>query len=187
MFQLIVYGRGGQGAKTLAMLLAESAIEAGKYAEAYPDFGPERTGAPIRAFFRVDSSNFTTREPIVNPDAVVILDDSLLFSKNEGPSIAKAPVIVVNSSKDKVEIEKALLEKGVRFDKIHVINAQELTSGYQNKVHFSAPVIGRIIKVTEAVSLDDVKKAYSRKFSGKLGDAVIEETLAALEEGYYGL
>jgi len=187
MFQLIVYGRGGQGAKTLAMLLAESAIEAGKYAEAYPDFGPERTGAPIRAFLRVDSRNFTTREPIVRPDAVVVLDDSLIAGKNEGTPIASAPVLIVNSGKDKSEIENALLEKGVHFDKVHTLNALEVISSYQNKIHFSAPIIGRIIKITEAVPLDDIKKVYAQKFSGKLGEAVVEETMAALDEGYYGL
>ena len=183
MFQLIVHGRGGQGAKTLAMLLAEAAIASGKYAQAYPEFGPERTGAPVRAFLRVDSAPIITREPIVKPDMVVILDESLLAGDNT-VSVGKSSSVLINSNKSPAEFVKVFEDRYEYGGKVYVVDTRSIVTKYQTKVHFSAPLIGRIMKITELLSLEEITKVYRKKFAEKLGEDVIDDTVTAIEDGY---
>ncbi len=187
MFQLVIHGRGGQGAKTMAMLLAQAVIESGDYAQAYPEFGPERTGAPVYSFLRVNSQRIITREPIRLPKAVVILDDALLTSQAILDFLSGCPFLIINSSVNLQELlEKFPAGKKCR-KKIQLVDTFEIISAFKNKVHPTIPLIGRLIKVTEFVSLESVAKIIRKKFSNKLGDEATEETLKALEEGYYNL
>lgn len=183
MFQLIVHGRGGQGAKTLAMLLAEAAIASGKYAQAYPEFGPERTGAPVRAFLRVDNAPIITREPVLKPDMVVVLDESLLAGDGAA-LISNSSSVLINSSKSPAEFIKLFEDHHEYAGKVYVIDARSIVTKYQTKVHFSAPLIGRIMKITELLSLEEIVKVYRKKFAEKLGEDVINDTVTAIEDGY---
>lgn len=187
MFQVVIHGRGGQGAKTMAMILAQATIEAGGYAQAYPEFGPERTGAPVYAFLRVDSNKIITKEPVRNPDTVVVFDDSLLSEEGILNYLSHGPALIVNSTQDAQELLHIFTTKEDYQGKLYVVDATEIIAGYKNKIHPTAPIIGRLLKITELMPLKDVFKIFQKKFMGKLEEGAIEDTLKAMEEGYYGL
>ena len=187
MFQLVIHGRGGQGAKTMAMILAQAVIESGGYAQAYPEFGPERTGAPVYAFLRVDSSKIITKEPVRNPDVVVVLDDSLLSAGGILSYLSRGPALIVNSTQNTQELLHIFTTEEDYQGKLYAVDATDIIAGYKNKVHPTAPIIGRLLKITELMPLDDVFKIFQKKFIDKLGEEVIEDTLKAMEEGYCNL
>ncbi|MBD3244370.1 MAG: hypothetical protein GF335_00030 [Candidatus Moranbacteria bacterium] len=187
MFQVIIHGRGGQGAKTMAMLLAQTAIESGKFAQAFPEYGPERTGAPVRSYLRLNSNKIITREPIMKADLVIVLDDSLLLDKEVLETLRANPVLLINTRKNQEEILETILQR-INFDgKIRLIDAYEFIEDAKNKIHFSTPIFGKFIKLNELISLDDFKKVYKDKFLTKLGQDVIEESFKVLEKGYDSL
>ncbi|MEA3273689.1 MAG: 2-oxoacid:acceptor oxidoreductase family protein [Patescibacteria group bacterium] len=187
MFQLVIHGRGGQGAKTMAMVLAQAVIEAGSYAQAYPEFGPERTGAPVYAFLRVASNKIITKEPVRNPNAVVILDDSLLSEEGILNYLAHGPALIVNSTQNSQELLPVFTTEDEYRGKLYVVDAAEIIAGYKNKIHPTAPIIGRLLKITGVMPLDDVFKVFQKRFTGKVGEEVVEDTFKAMEEGYYSL
>jgi pyruvate ferredoxin oxidoreductase gamma subunit len=187
MFQLVIHGRGGQGAKTMAMILAQAVIESGEYAQAYPEFGPERTGAPVCSFLRVSSQKIITREPIRKPEAVVILDDFLFSSQDVQNYLKNCPFLVVNSSKSVPELLNDFPKGKKCSKKINSVDAFEIIADFKNKVHPTIPLIGRLIKVTEFILLEDIAKTIRKKFVNKIGEEAIEDTLKALEAGYYNL
>ncbi len=188
MFQAIIHGRGGQGAKTMAQLLAEAAIKSGRFAQAYPEFGPERTGAPVRAFLRISAEPILTKQPIADPSLIVVLDESLLFLPQtlENHSKEKETILLINTAKEESEIRKELRKKSF-LGRVYTVDAKEIAFNLGERVHFSAPVMGRIVKLTEQISLSDLKRHYEKKFTQKLGEDLLENNLKAMEEGYYGL
>ena len=106
MIEIRFHGRGGQGAVTSAELTALAAIEQGKYAQAFPSFGPERRGAPVMAFVRVSDEPIRTREKIYEPDIVVVLDPTLLEIVNVAAGLKKDGIVVLNTTKTAKEIRK---------------------------------------------------------------------------------
>ncbi|MBU2025963.1 MAG: 2-oxoacid:acceptor oxidoreductase family protein [Patescibacteria group bacterium] len=189
MFQLVIHGRGGQGAKTLALMIAETAIQAQSFAQAFPDFGPERTGAPIRSFVRIDQEKIITHEPVTRPDVVIVLDQSLIKNPEvlESLSSSKNPALIINSPDSSGEILKILSQFFDFKGRIHVVDALAAVAEFSGKIHPTVPIIGKLIKITEIISLDDFKKTYESKFLEKLGEESIKQTLKTLEDSYYGL
>ena len=179
-----MHGRGGQGAKTMAMLLAEASIESDKFAIAFPEFGPERTGAPVRSYLRVDSDEILTREPIQKADLVIVLDDTLLKEDSVIKTISHNPDLLVNSSKEEEEIKK-MMGDSIDFQKrINIIDAYALVKEAKQRVHFSAPIFGMLFRIKEFIALDEFSKVYKQKFEKKLGKEVIDETIDVMEKAY---
>ena len=187
MFSMIIHGRGGQGAKTFALILAETAIDSGRYAQAFPEFGPERTGAPVRSFLRIDSEEIITHEPITDPDTVVVLDESLLLLDEVLETLANNPLLIINSSKEAVDFKKELEKKINFFGKIQTVDAAAIVADCKAKIHPTTPIAAKIIKQTEILKLDDLKNTYEEKFTEKLGEEVVEETLQLMDRVYHEL
>lgn len=182
-FTVRFHGYGGQGVKTLANVLAKAAIRNGMYAQAFPEFGPERRGAPVKAFGRFSSEPIKTRSEIEKPDLVVIMDQNTLNSKEAKEGVEDETQYLVQTDLLPTEIkEKYSLSSNHRH--IYCIDSQSVAAEFQNQVHLSIPVIGKLIQVTEIVPLDVAKETIRAEFSEKIGGEKTALAEEALEKAY---
>jgi len=167
MLELRFHGRGGQGMVTAAQVLATAAILEGKYAQAFPEFGPERRGAPVKAYLRIADTPIYVREPILHPDVVVVADQSLFRAENPLEGVKETTVLVVNG------VYKAPV-------KTYYVDATSLAMKILGRPIVNTALIGAVVKATGIVSLESVAKALTKFFSGKLYDL----NLKLVEEAY---
>jgi pyruvate ferredoxin oxidoreductase gamma subunit len=172
MIEIRFHGRGGQGAVTAAEMLARAAGYDGKYVQAFPSFGPERRGAPVRAFCRIDTKPITIRSQIYEPDYIVVLEPSLVcIDVQEG--MKKSSVLVINSDK---EIREVSGRKAYSFD------ATNLALKSIGKDIVNTAILGSLAKATKLVTLDSLCKAVMEKFPGKLGELNVKMVKDAYEQ-----
>ena len=174
------HGRGGQGAKTASLLLADAAFNTGKYIQGFPEYGPERMGAPITAYNRISDNPITVHSNIYNPDYVVVVDDSLLEAVDVTAGLKETGAIVINTTKDGEELKKYL--KGYKGG-IYTINARKISEEALGRYFPNTPMLAAIIKVagimTDEALLEDMKGSFKHKFAKK--PEVIEGNMKALE------
>ncbi len=174
------HGRGGQGAKTASLLLADAAFNTGKYIQGFPEYGPERMGAPITAYNRISTSPIRLHSNIYEPDYVVVVDDTLLESVDVTAGLKETGAIIINTTKD-IESIKSLL-KGYK-GKIYTIDARKISEEALGKYFPNTPMLAAIVKVsnimTEEEFLNDMKSSFKHKFAKK--PDVIEGNMKALE------
>ena len=174
------HGRGGQGAKTASLLLADAAFNTGKYIQGFPEYGPERMGAPITAYNRISNSPITIHSNIYEPDYVVVVDDTLLESVDVASGLKETGAIVINTTKDNEAIKQALSHyKG----SIYKIDARKISMETLGKYFPNTPMLAAIVKVsqimTEEEFLADMVGSFKHKFAKK--PEVIEGNMKALE------
>ena len=177
------HGRGGQGAKTAALLLGEAAINAGKYVQAFPEYGPERMGAPVAAFDRIADKEITIHSPVITPNAVVVLDETLMESIDVTKGLSeKDGVLIVNSSFPKSEIQAKLTWKG----KVVVIDGSKIAMETIGKPIPNTPMMGALVAATNIMDIthliEDTKHKLEKKFRTK--PEVIEGNLKAIRVAY---
>ncbi|MGC9148343.1 MAG: 2-oxoacid:acceptor oxidoreductase family protein [Sulfolobales archaeon] len=178
-YEIRFHGRGGQGVVTAAELLAYAAILEGYYAQAFPEFGAERRGAPVRAYFRLDDSEpIVERYPITNPDMVVIFDESLLRQDPPPYNDLKANGwLIINTSRNIDEIRKPISDKRYR---LALINATDISMSILKRPIVNTTILGAVIKLFNIIKLESVEKALLNRFSGNLAKLNIE----AIKKGY---
>ena len=174
------HGRGGQGAKTASLLLADAAFNTGKYIQGFPEYGPERMGAPITAYNRISDKPITIHSNIYEPDYVVVVDDTLLESVPVTAGLKKEGAIVINTTKS----PEYLKEKLNGYDgNIYTIDARKVSEETLGKYFPNTPMLAAIVKVTGIMSdeafLEDMKGSFKHKFAKK--PEVIEGNIKALE------
>ena len=174
------HGRGGQGAKTASLLLADAAFNTGKYIQGFPEYGPERMGAPITAYNRISDKPITIHSNIYEPDYVVVVDDTLLESVPVPAGLKKEGAIVINTTKS----PEYLKEKLNGYDgNIYTIDARKVSEETLGKYFPNTPMLAAIVKVTGIMSdeafLEDMKGSFKHKFAKK--PEVIEGNMKALE------
>ena len=173
------HGRGGQGAKTASLLLADAAFNTGKYIQGFPEYGPERMGAPITAYNRISNKPITIHSNIYEPDYVVVVDDSLLESVDVTAGLKETGAIVINTTKNGEEIKKYL--KGYE-GKIYKIDARKISEETLGKYFPNTPMLAAIVKVSKVMTdeelLNDMKGSFKHKFAKK--PEVIEGNMKAL-------
>ena len=174
------HGRGGQGAKTASLLLADAAFNTGKYIQGFPEYGPERMGAPITAYNRISSNPITIHSNIYEPDYVVVVDDTLLESVNVTSGLKESGAIVINTTKSAEYLTKVLKDyKG----SIYTIDARKISEEALGKYFPNTPMLAAIVKVSGVMSdealLEDMKGSFKHKFAKK--PEVIEGNMKALE------
>lgn len=174
------HGRGGQGAKTASLLLADAAFNTGKYIQGFPEYGPERMGAPITAYNRISDKPITIHSNIYEPDYVVVVDDTLLESVPVTAGLKKEGAIVINTTKS----PEYLKEKLNGYDgNIYTIDARKVSEETLGKYFPNTPMLAAIVKVTGIMSdeafLEDMKDSFKHKFAKK--PEVIEGNMKALE------
>ncbi|MDO9288036.1 MAG: 2-oxoacid:acceptor oxidoreductase family protein [Thermodesulfovibrionales bacterium] len=178
MMEIRWHGRGGQGTVTAAKVLADACLSSGRHVQAFPEYGPERAGAPLKAYNRISSKELRMHCPVLNPQVVSVVDATLLDSINVTDGSTKDAIFVVNSSKDPKEIRAKL--KAESGQKVYTVDASKIAMECIGRSLPNAPMLGAICKVTNLVSLesllDDVRKSFGKKFSQKIIDGNIEAT-----------
>ena len=174
------HGRGGQGAKTASLLLADAAFNTGKYIQGFPEYGPERMGAPITAYNRISNKHITIHSNIYEPDYVVVVDDTLLDAVDVTAGLKESGAIVINTTKDADTIRNHL--KHYAGD-IYTIDARKISLETLGKYFPNTPMLAAIVKVskimTEEEFLKDMVGSFQHKFAKK--PEVIEGNMKALE------
>lgn len=176
------HGRGGQGAKTAALMLAETAAEVGKYVQGFPEYGPERMGAPILAFNRISDEPIHIHSNVINPHIVVVLDATLL-----GPNVTKGVpddgIYVINTPKSPEEVRKILKLEG---GKIFTVDANKIALETIGRAIPNTPMMGALMKATGIIPfeefLDKVTGQLKKKFRTK--PEVIDGNIEAIKRAY---
>ncbi|MGA3206232.1 MAG: 2-oxoacid:acceptor oxidoreductase family protein [Syntrophales bacterium] len=175
MIEVRWHGRGGQGAVTSVELLALTAIGEGKYAQGFPSFGPERRGAPVAAFNRIDDHHIKVRSQIYNPDVVVVLDESLIGMVNVADGLKPEGVLIVNTAKTAKEIAEITKFKG----KIATVDGSSIAWKELGVPITNTTMLGALIKCTNAVKLESVKEPVDHRFG-----RIANKNLAAMKRAY---
>ncbi len=183
MFEVRFHGRGGQGAKSAAQFLVEAALSEGKYIQAYPDYGPERSGAPVKSFARISDEPIITHEPVSRPDAVVVLDPTLAGAVDLTEGLDEKDVIIINSKKSPEEFRRELKFRG----KIYTIDASFIALKLINRDSPNTVLLGALVKATGAVGLEPMKAAVIQGFLKKLGKSKAEHNGMCVAEGFADL
>ena len=174
------HGRGGQGAKTASLLLADAAFNTGKYIQGFPEYGPERMGAPITAYNRISNNPIVIHSNIYEPDYVVVVDDTLLEAVDVTAGLKEEGAIVINTVKDTDYLKNAL--KGYN-GAIYTIDARKISEEALGKYFPNTPMLAAIVKVANIMDEDafikDMEGSFKHKFAKK--PEVIDGNMKALE------
>lgn len=174
------HGRGGQGAKTASLLLADAAFNTGKYVQGFPEYGPERMGAPITAYNRISDQRSTVHSNIYFPDYVVVVDETLLASVDVTAGLKESGGIVINSGKSPAELRPKL--KGYQ-GRVYTIDAGKISEEELGKNFPNTPMLAAIVKVSGVVEeqefIKDMEASFKHKFASK--PQVIEGNMRALK------
>ncbi|MDP4199558.1 MAG: 2-oxoacid:acceptor oxidoreductase family protein [Bacteroidota bacterium] len=181
MFEIRIHGRGGQGVVTAAELLSIAAFRESKHAQAFPSFGSERTGAPVLAFCRIDDKPIRSREPIAQPDALIIQDPTLLHMPGIFNGLRSDGFVLINSKKTPTELGLASLEHKLPEGHMITVPATELAMNYIGRPIPNAALLGAFAALTGVVSINAVAEAIRVKFKGDVAEKNILAATAASE------
>ena len=174
------HGRGGQGTKTASLLLADAAFNTGKYIQGFPEYGPERMGAPITAYNRISDNPITVHSNIYEPDYVVVVDDTLLETVDVTAGLKADGAIVINTTKSSDYLKSVL--KGYQ-GKVYTIDARKVSTEALGRYFPNTPMLAAIVKVTGIMNdedfLKDMEGSFKHKFAKK--PEVIDGNMKALE------
>lgn len=183
MIEIRWHGRGGQGAKTASLLLADAAFNTGKYIQGFPEYGPERMGAPMTAYNRISDNKIRIHSNIYEPDLVVVVDDSLLESVEVTKGLKKDGALLINTEKSVEDIRKVL---GGFEGKIYIIDASRISRECLKANFPNTAMLSAVIKITGIMSkeelLKDMEDAFKHKFLRK--PEVIEPNMQAIKRAY---
>lgn len=174
-----LHGRGGQGVVTAAELLSVAAFLDGRHAQAFPSFGSERTGAPVVSFCRIGDAPIRLREPIVSPDAVIIVDPTLLHHVDVFGGLRGAGTVLINTERELPELQLAEFAAG-RSGSVRTVPATAIARRCLGRPLPNAALLGAFSALSAAVSLSSVLAAIHERFAGAVGDA----NASAAEEAY---
>ena len=177
MKEIRVHGRGGQGGVTSAELVATAAIEEGRYAQAFPSFGPERRGAPVAAFVRVSDRPIRTREKVYHPDIVVVLDASLPALVNVQDGEKEDGIVVLNSAMSEAEVRERFGLKG----RLALVDANRIAMEVLGLPITNTTMLGALLKATGIVGMPSLEAALERRF-GRLAQKNQDAMKRAYEE-----
>lgn len=176
------HGRGGQGTVTAAKVFADACLSGGRHVQAFPEYGPERSGAPLRAYNRISSKELRMHCPVLKPNIVVVVDATLLDGIDVTEGAPDDAVFIVNTVKEPKELREKL--KATPSQKVFTVDATKIAIECFGRPMPNSPMVGALAKVSGIVSLDvileDVKKSFGKKFAQK----VIDGNLEAVKRGY---
>ena len=175
------HGRGGQGVVTAAQLLAQAALVEDKHFQSFPEFGPERMGAPIRAFSRVSSKPIHLYCNVDNPKFVVVLDSTLIGLVNVTEGLVDGGAIIVNTSEDPAVLKGKL---GIKNGKVFTVDASKIAKDEIGRPIPNTPMLGALLKASGVLKLDTVAKHLRDSFGGKFSAEVVEGNVRALTRSY---
>ena len=175
------HGRGGQGAKTACMLMAEAAFDSGKYVQGFPEYGPERQGAPITAYNRIADKPCKVHSNIYKPDYVVVVDETLLDSVDVTAGLSEDGAVIINSSRSAEELRPML--NGYK-GQICTLNAKRISEDNLGRNYPNTPMLAAVVKISKVIEerqfVEDMKASFEHKFRHKPN--VIEGNMRALKQ-----
>jgi pyruvate ferredoxin oxidoreductase gamma subunit len=166
MFQVRIHGRGGQGVVTGAEMLSIAGFLGGRHAQAFPSFGSERTGAPVVAYCRMDDQEIRLREPVMEPDAIIIQDPTLLNQVDVFSGLKKDGYILINTTRTFGELGLGEFVKDFQRDHLLTVGATELSIKHVGRPVPNVPLLGAFAAATGLITLEAVQAAISQKFKG---------------------
>ena len=173
------HGRGGQGAWTASELLAKAAIHEGKYIQSFPEFGPERMGAPVRAFTRISDKPIKLHCSVYSPDVVVVLDPTLMATVPVTEGLKQNGAVVVNTGEEPSRMkEKLKIANGT----VWTIPATEIAIKILGRPITNTAMLGAVARATNIVSMESIEKAVKERFSAQLAEKNIEVIKEAFKE-----
>ena len=173
------HGRGGQGVVTVSRLLAHAALLDGKYAQAFPEFGPERAGAPVTGFTRISDEPIMIHSRIYTPNVVVLIDPTLLGKVNVTEGLVKGGLLVMNTEQEPEELKKILKVEDV---KVYTVNATRIALDILGRPIYNTAMLGALVKVSPLASMDSLMKVVKERFPGAVGEKNIAVMKRAYEE-----
>jgi len=180
ILEIRIHGRGGQGAKTASQFIAEAALGEDKCIQAFPEYGPERSGAPMKAYDRISDKQITTYAPVVNPDVVLVIDPTLIGPIDVTEGLSKDGVLIVNTPKSAEEIKKEVGFKG----KVYTVDATKIAIDTVGRNLPNTPILGAFVKITKVIPIDAIKNSIKKKFLKKLGEEKTNATIKGVELAY---
>jgi pyruvate ferredoxin oxidoreductase gamma subunit len=175
------HGRGGQGAKTAAQLVAQIALEEGRFSQGFPEYGPERMGAPIRGFTRVSDEPIRLHCAIERPDVVVVLDDTMIGMPAVTEAADRNTIFVVNTTCGPDEMREKL---GSTAGAVYCVDATKISIDELGRPMPNTPMIGALVKATACISMSALKKDIQKKFLAKFGERVVRGNIRAIERAF---
>jgi len=180
MFQVRIHGRGGQGVVTAAEMLSIAAFQEGRHAQAFPSFGSERTGAPVVAFCRIADKEIRLREPIMEPDAIIIQDPTLLHQVDVFSGLKPGGYILINTNKTFEQLGLGDYVRDWPADRLLTVSATEVAMKHVGRPVPNVPLLGGFAAASGLIKLESVVLAIRDKFAGK----VAEGNIVAATEAY---
>jgi len=180
IFEIIVHGRAGQGAKSMAQIIAEAAMFRGNYIQTFPSYGAEKTGAPVQAYVRISKNPIKVHTPVRKADAVIVLDPTLLESINLNSNLTEKSVLIINTAKPLAKIRQEIKCncRVVAFD-AGSVSRKHLGNNFPNM-----PLLGAFVKSTGVLDLKNVTEHVECVFLHKVGKEMTFKNIEAVKEGY---
>jgi pyruvate ferredoxin oxidoreductase gamma subunit len=180
MLEIRIHGRGGQGAKTAAQFIVEAALGKGKFIQSFPEYGPERAGAPMKAFARISDKPIKTYSTVTNPDVVMVIDPTLLETIDVTEGLPDEGVLIINTPEDAAKMKEKTGFKG----RCMTVDATKIALEAVGKNLPNTPMIGALIKATGCIELDAISESINHKFLKKLGEQKTQATIDAVKRAH---
>ncbi len=181
LIEVRFHGRGGQGAKTAAQLLAETAMDAGMHIQAFPEYGPERSGAPMRAFTRISDEQINLHSGVISPGIVVVIDPTIMEKEDVTEGLGDGGILIVNTEENPEAIrQKTKFKKG----KVFTVNATQISLDTLGRPMPNTPMLGALIKATGIIKMKDLQDNLRKKFLKKIGEKAVKGNIEAIERAY---
>ena len=181
MLEIRWHGRGGQGAVTASKVFADSALAEGKQIQAFPEYGSERQGAPIKAFTRISDTPITVHSQVTDPDIVVVLDTTLLKVVDVTEGLAEDGKVIVNTTETPEQLRASMKIEGRQ---VFTIDATGISLKHLGKAIPNTPMIGALVKATEMLDINGVAEDFKHKFQHKFSEEVVEGNVKAILEAF---
>lgn len=180
MIEIRWHARGGQGAKTAATLVAAVALEEGKFSQGFPDYGPEREGAPIRGYTRISDNPIHVHSAVYTPDIVVVLDSSLLDSVDVTEGLKDGGVLLINSADDPADLKKRFGRADI---KLYTVDATQISIDEIGRPIPNTPMMGALMKIMPVLKLETIMEDVEKKFKSK-GEKIVQGNFRAIKRAF---
>ncbi len=181
MFQVRIHGRGGQGVVSASQMMSVAAFHQGRYSQSFPSFGSERMGAPVIAFVRIDEREIELREPVLDPDLLIIQDPTLFNAIDVFSGLKQDGYVLINSSKSVEELGINDAVDGLPADHVVTVPATDLALKHLKRPTPNTVLLGAFAAMSDLLDLEAVEKAIQAKFPGKLGEMNVAAAQAAYQ------
>ncbi len=179
MFQVRIHGRGGQGVVSASQMMSVAAFHQGRYSQSFPSFGSERMGAPVMAFVRIDDREIELREPVLDPDLLIIQDPTLFNAIDVFSGLKEDGYVLINSSKNVEELGINEAVSGLPEGHVVTVPATDLALKHLRRPTPNTVLLGAFAAMSDLLELDGVEKAIREKFPGKVGEMNVAAAKAA--------